>query len=95
MAFSIRNPEAEAIAREIVSITGLSLTSVVADALRVRLAQLKTKTAEDQDKLFKDLKEIAHRCAQLPTLSNATKDEVLGYDSWGIPENPSSAYRGN
>ena len=85
MAFSIRNPEAEAMAREIVSLTGHSLTVAITDALRQRLAQLKAHQNEDKTQLVKDLREIGRRFSKLPKLSDATDDEVFGWDEAGLP----------
>ncbi|MBY0505033.1 MAG: type II toxin-antitoxin system VapB family antitoxin [Bryobacteraceae bacterium] len=94
MALSIRNPEAEAMAREIAELTGESLNSAVTEALRNRLRELKDNQA-DQEKLLDELMEIAHRCASLPVRSQEPEDQTLGYDRWGIPENPSGIQHGH
>jgi len=81
-------------AREMVSMTGESITSAVTESLRHRLNRLKVNKqveAEDKERLLDELMEIAHRCAQLPVRSTESEDETLGYDKSGIPESPSNA----
>jgi len=85
MAFSIRNPEAEAMAREIVNLTGESITSAVTQALRSRLFELKSKHEHDKEEMVRSMMEISDRVAKLPTLSHATDDEIFGWDECGLP----------
>lgn len=85
MAFSIRNPEAEAIAREIVAVTGESLTAAVTVALRDRLARVKMRQTEDKARMKEELLEIGRRVSLLPTLSNASDNEIFGWDECGLP----------
>ncbi len=85
MAFSIRNPEAEALAREIVSMTGESLTSAVTNALQDRLAQLKARQQHSKEARLAAIREIVERVSKLPTLSQASDDEIFGWDENGLP----------
>jgi len=85
MAFSIRNPEAEALAREIVKITGESLTASVTEALRLRRNQLVAQDEAAREELLKELMAIADHCASLPNTSNATEQEIFGWDENGLP----------
>lgn len=85
MAFSIRNPEAEAIARELVAVTGESLTAAVTVALRDRLARVKIRQTEDKARIKDELLEIGRRVSLLPTLSSASDDEIFGWDECGLP----------
>jgi hypothetical protein len=34
---------------------------------------------------FDELREIAQRCARLPTLDDRSVEEILGYDERGLP----------
>jgi antitoxin VapB len=85
MAFSIRNPDAERMAREIVSITGESLTSAVTGALQERLARLKTREQHNKEARLAAIQEIVARISKLPTLSHASDDEIFGWDECGLP----------
>lgn len=83
MAFSIKNPQADQLARELAAATGESLTKAVTSALR---EQLERVTARGGGRSLADeLDEIAERCAALPVLDSRTPDEILGYDESGLP----------
>lgn len=81
MALSLKNPEAERLAREIASETGESLTAVIIQALRERLERLRgVRRAPD---LAEAIMEISKRCSALPDLDERSADEILGYDRAG------------
>ena len=83
MALSVKDPEADRLAREVAARTGETLTKVVVVALRERLARLRGRPR--RRRLRDDLREIAQRCSQLPTLDDRTADEILAYDERGFP----------
>jgi antitoxin VapB len=83
MALSLKDPEADRLAREVAARTGETLTRAVIIALRERLARLKTRRRPRA--LRDDLREIGRRCAALPTLDDRAADDILGYDERGIP----------
>lgn len=83
MAFSIKNPEADRLARRLVAITGESLTDAVTGALRERVERLAAKRRARS--LADELDEIARRCARLPVMDTRTEEEILGYDEHGLP----------
>jgi antitoxin VapB len=83
MALSIKNPEAESLARELARITGESLTQAVTRAIRDRLVR---ETARGNDAtLREDIRRIQKRVAKLPVLDRREPDEILGYDANGLP----------
>ena len=83
MPLSIKHDEADRLARELVRITGESLTDAVVVALRERLER---KRAEhDATALHERLMTIGRRCARRPLLDERTADEILGYDEHGLP----------
>lgn len=84
MALSIRNPEAERLAREISRRTGETLTGAIITALEERLRRLEGRTAPRR--LADELNEIALHCASLPRLDDRSEDEILGYNELGIPD---------
>lgn len=83
MPLSLKNPEAERLAREVASRTGETLTTAIVVALRERLARLRQRPR--RSRLRDELREIGERCAQLPTLDERAADEIIGYDERGVP----------
>ena len=82
MALSIKNPEADRLARELARATGESITEAVLQALRQRLVR---ETGWRPDGLEADIGRIQKRLAQHPVLDTRSPDEVLGYDAHGLP----------
>ena len=82
MAFSIKNPEADRLARELAAATGENITEAVLAALRERLVRVNSQRDEA---FFDDMRAIARRCAALPELDSRSADEILGYDEHGLP----------
>jgi len=82
MPFSIKNPEADRLARRLASATGESLTQAVTEALRERLERLAGRRRRS---LADELDDIARRCASLPELDSRPADEIIGYDEEGVP----------
>ena len=83
MALSIKNPEADRLARELAETTGESLTDAVLKALRERLQRERGRV---RGPLVKErLRRIRERCARLPVLDPRSPDEILGYDDTGLP----------
>ncbi len=83
MALSIKNDEADRLARELAELTGESLTETVVLSLRERLER--KRAAKDNRPLAERLMEIGRRCARRPRLDTRTPDEILGYDENGLP----------
>jgi antitoxin VapB len=81
MALSIKDPNADRMAREVARRTGESLTEAVANALRERLQRL----LQPKRSLADDLDEISQRCASLPDLDRRSAEAILGYDERGLP----------
>ena len=80
---SIKNDEADALARELAALTGESLTETVVLSLRERLAR--KRAVKDLRPLADRLMEIGQECAALPLLDVRAPDEILGYDPHGLP----------
>jgi len=83
MALSIKDPEADRLARELAARTGETLTQAIVVALRERLARETGRTRAVQ--LSDELAAIRRRCAALPMLDAHSDDEILGYDHHGLP----------
>jgi antitoxin VapB len=84
MALSIKDPEADRLAREVAGRTGESLTTAIVVALRERLARLRKRVSAGR-RLRDDLLEIGERCSRLPNLDERCADEIIGYDDRGLP----------
>ena len=83
MAISLKDPEADRLAREVAARTGETLTAAIVIALRERLARLRGRSRRRP--LRDELREIGQRCARLPTLDDRSADDIIGYDGRGLP----------
>jgi antitoxin VapB len=82
MAFSIKNDEADALARRLSSTTGESLTDAVLIALRERLQREEARRRIGTgDRLLR----LAAEAAELAVIDDRPVDELLGYDASGLP----------
>ncbi len=81
MSLNIKNPEADRLARELADKTGESITEVVINALRERLAREEGKARTRS--IAEEIHAIAKRCAALPDLDTRSPDEIIGYDEHG------------
>jgi antitoxin VapB len=84
VALSIKDPEADRLARELAARTGESITEAVTRALRERLAREQGKRRHLS--AATRLRAIRERCARLPVLDDRPADEILGYDGRGVPD---------
>jgi len=83
MPFSIKNPEADRLARELAATTGESLTEAVLRALRERLVRERGRARSSSAR--EELRAIRERCSRLPVLDARSPDAILGYDEHGLP----------
>jgi antitoxin VapB len=84
MALSIKNDEADRLARELAARTGETLTDAVVIALAERLER-ETARARRRRSVAAELTAIRQRCARLPRLDERPEAEILGYDNDGAP----------
>ncbi len=84
MPLSIKDPEADNLARIVANETGETLTQAVITSLRERLERIQHKSTDVED-LVQDVLAIGKHCASLPVLDNRSPNEILGYDSSGLP----------
>jgi antitoxin VapB len=82
VALSIKDPEADRLAREVAKATGETLTAAVVQSLRERLARVRRARGRP---LREELLKIGRRCARLPVQDQRTEDEIVGYDEHGLP----------
>jgi antitoxin VapB len=84
MPLSIKDPEADRLAREVARITGETITQAVVTSLRERLAKVE-RTPAEIDAIVEDAMAIVRHAASLPVLDDRTADEIIGYDEFGLP----------
>lgn len=82
MALSIKDPEADRLAREVAKVTGETLTAAVVQSLRERLARVRRPRGP---RLSDELLRISRRCARLPVEDDRSAEELIGYDERGLP----------
>ncbi len=83
MALNIRNPETEQLAADLAKLTGETKTEAVTRALRDRFERIKHR--QSRRRLADELDEIATHCSTLPVLDSRRDEEILGYDTHGLP----------
>ena len=83
VALNIRNAETEALASALAALTGETKTEAVRRALQDRLDRVQRRRGGLR--LVDDLNDIAQHCASLPVLDDRSADEILGYDTLGLP----------
>ena len=81
MALSIKNVEAERLARELARERGTTLTNALIIALDDALRRERRRRITPS--VHAAILEISERCAALPDLDDRTADEILGYDERG------------
>jgi antitoxin VapB len=84
MPLSIKDPEADRLARALSQETGETLTQAVVNALRERLERVERKQ-EDVGDVVQAVMEIGKHCASLPVRDARSVDQLLGYDANGLP----------
>ena len=86
MPLSIKDPEADRLARSLVQCTGETITQAVIQALRERLAreQRKKRNLATTERLVAEVMEIGRNFAALSVRDHRTLEEML-YDESGLP----------
>ncbi len=82
MALSIKNPEADRLARELATTTGESLTDAVVNALQERLDRARHQRAAG---VAQRLRRLAAEVREIPVIDLRAADDIIGYDEDGLP----------
>jgi antitoxin VapB len=83
MALSLKNSDAERLARLVADETGESITEAIRKSLEERWERLKRHRRNRV--LRQQIEDILRRVDALPTLDPRSTDEILGYDEHGTP----------
>lgn len=84
MALSIRNPKAEKLARELAAESGESITQAITRSLEERLERLRGRSSAPD--MMEEVLKISKRCSEIPDRDRRSADEILGYNSAGVPQ---------
>ena len=84
MALSIRNAKAEKLARELAAESGETITQAITQALEERLERLRGRSTTTD--MVEDIMRISKRCSEIPDQDQRSADDILGYDSVGVPK---------
>jgi antitoxin VapB len=80
---SIKDPEADRLARRLARLTGESINQTVKVALRDRLEQEQRRRGKKIN--WARIDEIVAGIAALPVVDARSPDELIGYDDAGLP----------
>lgn len=83
MALNIKDPEADRLVRELVAVTGESITEAARAAFAERLQRVRARAAAPEVRA--ELEAIIERGRRRTVLDDRSEDEILGYDARGIP----------
>mgnify|MGYP000573660867 CR=1 FL=1 len=83
MALNIKSAVTDRLVRELVSLTGESITEAVTRAVELRLERERQERQSPRDTLRAQLRRIADEAARLPVLDDRSPDELLGYNERG------------
>jgi antitoxin VapB len=83
MAISLKDPEADRLARAVAALTGETLTAAVRTALAERLEREHLRRGQTAD-LVARIGAIGVHCASLPDFDGRSPDEIIGYDENGM-----------
>lgn len=83
VALNIKDPDTDRLARELAAVAGESITVATRRAIAERLARLRARA--DSEPRLAELHAIVRRGRQRPMLDERSDDEILGYDSAGVP----------
>ena len=84
MALSIRNPQAEQLAKEVATISGENLTQAIIHALEERLERLRGRRTTTN--IVHEIMAISQRCSSLPDVDKRSPEEILSYNQSGVFE---------
>ncbi len=83
MALNIRNRDTDRLATDLARMTGETKTEAVTRALHERIERIRRERGDRR--LAEELNRIALRCAKRPVLDDRAAEDILGYDSHGLP----------
>ena len=86
MGLSIKNDETEKLVRELAKQRGIGVTKAIKLAVDNQLLRDRFAPTDDWSRRLADMDAIQRRSSALPVLDNRSDEEILGYDSMGLPD---------
>jgi antitoxin VapB len=86
MALNIKDPATDRLARKLAALTGASITVAVRTAIEEKLKADERNDEKREKSLAERVKRIQDEIRALPTLTNKTDDEIIGYNEYGVAE---------
>ncbi|SFS14670.1 hypothetical protein SAMN04487783_1887 [Agrococcus baldri] len=83
MALNIKDPETDRLARELAQATGETITVAARRAIEERLRRVRARSASGVEA---QVQAIIDRGRARTVLDDRTADEILGYDTVGLPQ---------
>ena len=83
MALSIKDPEADRLARELARRTGETITQAIVVSLRERLSRTRAKSSAHER--LRRITALSESMREVPILDDRSPDELVGYDDDGLP----------
>jgi antitoxin VapB len=84
MALNIKDAEADRLIRELVAVTGESITEAARKSFAERLQRVRRRDVTTADRAR--VREIIERGRRRQVAQALSEDEILGYDVNGLPE---------
>ena len=82
MGVSIKSTEAERKLRRVSRLLGKSMTATVLELADAKLKELDAQ--KDRERRLRNIEKIVREVKKLPVLSDASEDEILGYNDKGL-----------
>jgi antitoxin VapB len=86
LALSIKNPDADQLARELAETTGETITEAVVQAIRERLDRERARRRSAAGHNSARIRRIQERVARLSVRDQRSAEEIIGYDDHGLPQ---------
>ena len=86
MGLSIKNDETEKLVRELAKQRGIGVTKAIKLAVDNQLLRDRFAPTDDWSRRLADMDAIQRRSSALPVLDSRSDEEILGYDSMGLPD---------
>jgi len=84
VALSLKDKETDRLAREMVALTGETLTDAIRNSLAERLERERLRRGHGAPGFAARLEALGKECAALPDYDIRTPDEVISYDENGM-----------
>jgi len=81
--------QTEMLARSVAAARGITVEEAIRLALEESRKNLSVSSSREdlsRDELIRRMEEISARCATRPLIDPRSRDEIIGYDDYGLPK---------